>query len=139
MGRRPGFLFKSKDFSKLSAVFTEDAFANYSIAAPIMNGLPVIESTLQAALANLTTQHSLTTQSIDVLSNRQAVGRAGTSAEGQMIVAYASYMDKLRVDHGTLKIFNRQVTFPVGPHLIENHIVLTPRSYCPFIRSTLPA
>jgi ketosteroid isomerase-like protein len=116
----------SKDFSKLSAVFTEDAFANYSIAAPLMYGLPAIESTLQAVLVNQTTQHSLTTQSIDVLNNTHAeattyviatqFGKAGTIYQGQLVVVYAYYSDELRVDHDTWKIYNRQVVFMVGPH-----------------------
>jgi ketosteroid isomerase-like protein len=116
----------SKDFSKLSAVFTEDAFANYSTAAPLMYGLPAIESTLQSVLVNFTTQHSLTTQSIDVLNQGQAeattyviatmFGRAGGLYQGQLVMAYANYVDKLRVDYGTWKIYNRQVNIMVGPH-----------------------
>jgi ketosteroid isomerase-like protein len=116
----------SKDFSKLSAVFTQDAFANYSIAAPIMNGLPAIESTLQAVLVNFTTQHSLTTQSVNVPNNGHAeattyviatmFGIDGTLFEGQLVSAYANYMDKLRVDQGTWKIYHRQVVIMVGLH-----------------------
>src|SRR5262245_44065486 len=116
----------SKDFSKLSTVFTQDAFANYSFAAPIMNGLPAIESTLQSVLVNFTTQHSLTTQSIDVVDNGHAhattyviathFGIAGKSFQGQMVVAYAQYQDKLRVDHGTWKIYDRLLVIMVSLH-----------------------
>jgi hypothetical protein len=116
----------SKNFTRLSTVFTDDVFANYSIAAGIFNNLSEIQDGLSAALRNLTTQHSLTTQSINVLSEGHAeattyviathFGIPSTSDEGLLVTVYASFKDKLRVtDDGVWKIFNRLVIFMVCP------------------------
>jgi ketosteroid isomerase-like protein len=112
-----------KDFHKLSEVFTDDAVANYGTPLGVMNGLSQIESTLQNALLNVTTQHSLTTQSIDIISNGEAnattyviatqFGNEGTSLEGQMIVVYARYEDQLRDTQGGWRIYNRLVLYMV--------------------------
>ena len=112
-----------KDFDKLSEAFTDDAFANYGSPLGVMNGLSQIESILQNALLNVTTQHSLTTQSIDIISNCEAnattyvianqFGNEGTSLEGQMIVVFARYEDQLKDTHDGWRIYNRLVVYMV--------------------------
>jgi hypothetical protein len=56
----------------LSAVFTNNAVADYSSPVGVLHGLPTIISSLTLALINFTTQQSLTTQTVDIVSNGQA-------------------------------------------------------------------
>ena len=137
-----------KDFSHLSTVFTNDAVANYGIAGGVFHGLSDIEIKLSGLLVNFTTQHSLTTQSINVLSKHNAeadtyviatqFGKASTSTEGTMVVAYARFQDKLRFTNGVWKIYDRLVVFMVHPiqfFKFERQLI----RFCqgPFIRSSL--
>jgi SnoaL-like domain len=108
----------SKNFDNgLPAVFTEDAIANYTLPTGVLNGLPAIIQTLSNSLVNFTTQHSLTTQLIDIVGNNKAesvtylmathFGIDGTIYEGLVSKAFSKYEDKLRVDHGVWKIYHR--------------------------------
>jgi hypothetical protein len=55
-----------KRFADLSLVFTPNAVTNYSAPLNVLNGLPMIEATLEAALRLVSTQHSYGTQLIDI-------------------------------------------------------------------------
>lgn len=113
----------SKNFDKLSDVFTDDAFADYGVPVGVMNGLPQIKSVLNSSLFNVTSQHSLTTQSIDNVKNGKAdattyviateFGKEGTQFDGLMIVIYARYEDKLKDTHDGWRIYHRVVVFMV--------------------------
>jgi hypothetical protein len=114
----------SKDFENgLSAVFTEDAIATYSSPIGVLNGLPTIIQSLSYYLTNVTTQHSLTTQVIDIVGNNEAssvtyviatqFGINGTIYGRLVITVFGKYEDKLRVDNGVWKIYNRNESYMV--------------------------
>ena len=65
-----------KNFSALSAVFTQNVVANYSAPLNVLYGLEAVEAALQASLAPVTTQHGLSTFSVQNLDLE--AGRAGT-------------------------------------------------------------
>jgi len=105
----------SKNFNGLSGVFTDDAVANYGPPLGILYGLPAIIASLDYNLENFTTQHSLTTQTIDILANGTAdtvtyvnaihFGVNGTIYGGEYARAWARYEDQMRVgDDGVWRI-----------------------------------
>lgn len=65
-----------KNFSALSAVFAPSVVANYSAPLNVIYGLENVEAALQAALAPVTSQHALSTFSVQNLDLKE--GRAGT-------------------------------------------------------------
>ncbi|OQO09090.1 hypothetical protein B0A48_05981 [Cryoendolithus antarcticus] len=56
----------SKDFTRLSQVFTPDIVANYSAPLNVIRGLSQVQAVLQQSLAPVTTQHALSTQVMDI-------------------------------------------------------------------------
>lgn len=108
----------SKDFDDgLPEVFTNDAIAEYPPPVGVLNGVHAIIDSLSLNLINFTTQHSLTTQLVEIVGHDEAkavtylyanhFGIDGTIYEGLVSTAFGKYVDKLRVDHGVWKIFNR--------------------------------
>ncbi|KAL4806826.1 hypothetical protein BDV18DRAFT_159995 [Aspergillus unguis] len=61
-----------KNFTALSSIFAPAATANYSAPLNVLAPLSGIQSALANSLACVSTQHSLGTQAIDVLSGRYA-------------------------------------------------------------------
>ena len=61
------FAIDGKNFAALHRVFTYDVIANYSAPLNVITGLSNLQSVLNASLFYVTTQHSFTTQAIDVL------------------------------------------------------------------------
>lgn len=55
-----------KQFDQLSQVFTQDVVANYSAPLGVLHGLSAVQVTLEASLAPVTSQHSLTTQTLEL-------------------------------------------------------------------------
>jgi ketosteroid isomerase-like protein len=117
-------LIDSKNFDGLSAVFTDDVYADYSPPLGVLTGLPAVENSLSFNLANFTTQHSLTTQSINVVSQGNAetityfiathFGINDTIYAGDVVSAYGRYEDKLRVTNdGMWKIYHRHLIYMV--------------------------
>lgn len=113
----------SKNFGGFTSIFTPNVSADYSTSIGVLNGIPEIQSTLSAALANVTTQHSLTTQYFEVIG----AGQANTTSyfvaahfgmgvyEGQFATAYGKYEDTLKLtSDGTWKIDKRRVVYMVG-------------------------
>jgi SnoaL-like domain len=123
-------LIDSKNFDGLSAVFTENVYTNYSPPLGVLIGLPTVIETLRFNLENLTTQHSLTTQSINILGNGHAetvtyliathFGINNTIYEGEVLTAYARYEDKLRVDGGVWKMYFRHLIYMVCPFFMTH-------------------
>jgi ketosteroid isomerase-like protein len=114
----------SKNFDRLSAVFTEDVYADYSPPIGILIGLPAVKQSLSSNLVNLTTQHSLTTQSIHVLSEGRAdattyfiathFGIDETIYAGKVLWAYGRYEDQLKVtNNGVWKVYHRHLIYMV--------------------------
>lgn len=104
----------SKNFAGFTSIFTADVHADYSYS-PAWNGVSEIQGNLSAALANVTTQHSLTTQYIEVLDAEKAnvttyliAQHFGKGAyEGEIVVAYGKYEDMLMLTGGAWKIARR--------------------------------
>lgn len=65
-----------KNFSALSAVFAPNVVANYSAPLNLLYGLEAVEANLQASLAPVTTQHALSTFSVQTLDLEE--GSAGS-------------------------------------------------------------
>ena len=61
-------IIDGKDFSSLNQIFTTTAVANYSAPLNVLTPLSTIEAVLAASLAPVNTQHSLTTQIIEILA-----------------------------------------------------------------------
>ena len=60
------------NYTILNQVFAANATANFATFAEYLQGLPAIKKGLRDSLANSTSQHALTTQSIDVFEDRKA-------------------------------------------------------------------
>lgn len=95
----------SKNFSSLSLVFTPDVSANYSTPIGVLSGLKSVETTLEALLKPVTTQHSYGTQFVDTLASEvearsvtyYTASQFGTGAfEGQVRACGMGRMKKLR-------------------------------------------
>ena len=69
-------LIDSKNFDGLSDIFTSDAYTEYPLPVVVPIGPPAIIKSLRINLANFTTQHSLTTQLVNVLSKDKAESQA---------------------------------------------------------------
>jgi hypothetical protein len=114
----------------LPTVFTDDAVADYGPPFGVLRGVHAIIDSLTVNLANWTTQHSLTTQVINILDGEKEAetvtylvavhfGKDGTIYEGLYNTARAKYEDKLRVDKdGTWKIYIRNEFNMVRPRVI---------------------
>ena len=61
-----------KNFNQLSEVFTQDVVANYSAPLGVLRGLSAVQVTLEASLAPVTSQHSLTTQTLELQGDTHA-------------------------------------------------------------------
>ncbi|KAL3463456.1 hypothetical protein BJX64DRAFT_287474 [Aspergillus heterothallicus] len=120
----------SKNFSSLSLIFAPDAVANYSAPLGVLTGLPEIESVLNASLACVTTQHSLGTQVINVLSHEMArsvtyytaahFGKGDLSSE--TAVVYGQYQDIWKkARDGTWRIVGRDLVYMSG--VIGNQMI----------------
>jgi hypothetical protein len=113
----------SKNFAGLALVFTPDAVANYGQPLGVLNGLSEIQQTLSTALANVLSQHSLTTQHITLLDNNNATATTYVIASefgvgvynGQLLTIWAKYDDLLRTNSGSWLIYDRLVTYMVRP------------------------
>ena len=117
-------LIDSKKFDGLSAVFTDDVFADYSPPLGILTGLPAVKQSISFNLVNFTTQHSLTTQSINLVGEKRAetttyfiathFGINKTIYEGKVATAHGRYEDKLRVTNGGVwKVYHRHLIYMV--------------------------
>lgn len=94
----------TKEFTSFASIFTPDVYANYSGPYPWI-GLPELQGNLSSFLVNVTTQHSLTTQYIQMLEQGKAnvttyliAQHFGSGAyEGEMATAYGKYEDTLKL------------------------------------------
>ncbi|KAK6437604.1 hypothetical protein LTR95_006202 [Oleoguttula sp. CCFEE 5521] len=99
----------TKDFSLLGRVFTPDVIAKYPFG-PALEGVPAIQAKISDRLKHITSQHALTTQTIEIAAD-------GTTAEtttyftgihfgqgkwkGQQVTAWGRYVDhfvKVKLD-----------------------------------------
>jgi len=112
-----------KNFAALSSVFTSNAVANYSAPLNVLTPLSNIESTLQASLAAVTTQHAFTTQLIDILSLNSAFSVTYYTAThfgrgpylGETATAYGQYQDVwARQSDFSWKITHRNLVYMVS-------------------------
>ena len=121
-----------KNFPALGLVFATNAVANYSAPLNVLTPLSTIESALEASLAPVTTQHSFSTQVIDILSPNTAVSVTYYTAThfgigqfaGQIVIAYGQYQDvwdkqednAWRISHRNLVYMVRRCVFRhLGP------------------------
>lgn len=112
-----------KDFASLSSIFAPDAIANYSAPLNVLTPLQSIQDTLSASLACVSTQHSLGTQVIDVLSPLEArsvtyftASHFGRSAKmaGQVATAHGQYQDLWRrQEDGGWRVVVRNLVYMV--------------------------
>ncbi|KAF7357232.1 SnoaL-like domain-containing protein [Mycena sanguinolenta] len=120
-----------KNFEALALVFTADAVANYSAPLDVLTPLATIQAVLASSLEKVTTQHSLGTQVIEVLSESEAFSVTYYTAthfgmgvyEGEIVVAYGQYQDYWVRQHQSWKIQNRNLVY-MGP-LIGNTSIFT--------------
>ena len=124
------FAIDGKNFPLLRKVFFPDAVANYSAPLGVLTPLKTIEATLEASLSPVTTQHALSTLSIDLL-RRGCTARSTTyytashfgknKYEGQVVYAYGQYQDTWSKDRdGTWKIQFRNLVYMVRSLLPSN-------------------
>ncbi|OJI96601.1 hypothetical protein ASPVEDRAFT_78367 [Aspergillus versicolor CBS 583.65] len=110
-----------KDFAALSSIFAPDAVANYSAPLNVLTPLDSIQDTLSASLACVSTQHSLGTQIIDVVSPLEArsvtyftashFGRSGRMA-AQVATAHGQYQDLWRrQEDGNWRVVVRNLVY----------------------------
>ncbi|KAF8147056.1 hypothetical protein K438DRAFT_1990026 [Mycena galopus ATCC 62051] len=120
-----------KNFGALALVFTADAVANYSAPLDVLTPLATIQSALASSLEKVTTQHALSTQVIEVLSESEAFSVTYYTAthfgmgvyEGEILVAYGQYQDHWVLQNHSWKIQNRNLVY-MGP-LIGNLSIFT--------------
>lgn len=110
-----------KDFNALSQVFTTDTVANYSAPLNVLTPLSTIESTLQASLAAVTTQHSYGTQIVQLFGPCVAqtvtyyrAAQFGVGLyEGEVLYAYGQYRDILVLAEQGWRIKERTLAYMV--------------------------
>ncbi|KAJ7888565.1 hypothetical protein B0H14DRAFT_2692997 [Mycena olivaceomarginata] len=120
-----------KNFEALALVFAADAVANYSAPLNVLTPLATIRAVLASSLEKVTTQHALSTQVIEVLSESEAFSvtyytatHFGTGVyEGEIVVAYGQYQDYWVLQHQSWKIQHRNLVY-MGP-LIGNLSIFT--------------
>lgn len=126
-----------KNFAAFSEIFTRDVYTNYSAPLNVLTPLSVLEATIKASLAPVTTQHQYGTQLIDLLYGdltprsesgcegpTQAVSVSYFTAthfgkgayEGQSLIAYGQYQDSWvkNVSAGTWRIAVRNLVYMVS-------------------------
>jgi hypothetical protein len=96
------FAIDGKDFAALSNIFAQNVVANYFAPLNILTPLSAVISVLESSLGCVTTQHSVSTQLITVLSVKSAFsvtyframhfGRGNTTA-GPYLEAFGQYQD----------------------------------------------
>ncbi len=112
-----------KNFAALSSIFAADAVANYSAPLNVLTPLESIQDTLSASLACVSTQHSLGTQIIDVVSPMEArsvtyytashFGRSTKMAK-QVATAHGQYQDLWRrQEDGSWRVVVRNLVYMV--------------------------
>ncbi|MCJ1377153.1 hypothetical protein MMC17_000245 [Xylographa soralifera] len=122
-----------KNFAALSAVFMQNVVANYSTPLNVLYGLEAVEAALQAALAPVSTQHALSTFSVQHLDLE--TGTAGTvqyytashfgmgEYYGEVVYAYGRYVDRWTSGDEGWRIEERVLEY-MGP-LIGNLSIFT--------------
>ncbi|KAJ7658977.1 hypothetical protein B0H17DRAFT_1213054 [Mycena rosella] len=130
LGHYP-LIIDGKNFGALALVFAADAVANYSAPLDVLTPLATIQAVLASSLEKVTTQHALSTQVIEVLSEGEAFSVTYFTAthfgmgvyEGEIAVAYGQYQDYWVLQHQSWKIQNRNLVY-MGP-LIGNLSIFT--------------
>jgi hypothetical protein len=110
-----------KNFEALALVFAADAVANYSASLNVLTPLATIQAVLASSLEKVTTQHSLGTQVIEVLSESEAFSVTYFTAthfgmgvyEGEIVVGYGQYQDYWVLQHQSWKIQHRNLVYMV--------------------------
>ncbi|KAK6439080.1 hypothetical protein LTR95_004711 [Oleoguttula sp. CCFEE 5521] len=128
----------SKDFGRLSQVFTTDIVANYSEPLNAITGLAQVQQVLQKSLAPVTTQHALSTQVIDIHGDSANSTTYLTAShfgsglyEGQVLYAYGKYIDQLvRMSRAyaqapTWRVRARNLVY-MGPFIGNASVFLSP-------------
>ncbi|KAF7366993.1 SnoaL-like domain-containing protein [Mycena sanguinolenta] len=108
-----------KNFGALALVFAADAVANYSAPLGVLTPLTTIQAVLASSLEKVTTQHALSTQVIEVLSESEAFSVTYYTAthfgmgvyEGEIAVAYGQYQDYWVLQHESWKIQTRNLVY----------------------------
>ncbi|KAF2499782.1 hypothetical protein BU16DRAFT_524231 [Lophium mytilinum] len=94
----------TKDFERLTEVFTTDVDAVYPFPGGQMKGVEAVQNKIRARLGTVVTQHALTTQIIRFNDDGKSASAetyfTGShfghgDFEGQAITAYGKYMDEL--------------------------------------------
>lgn len=125
----------TKNFALLSSVFTPDARANYTSYLSNLAGLPAIQSSLQAAVAKIDSQHLLGSITIDIADDGEvAVANSTTyfqaslfgkgNLTGKVLYQYGYYVDDLVLvrDQGW-RILKRELVFQ-GPGMVGDKAVI---------------
>ncbi|KAJ6459556.1 hypothetical protein C8R45DRAFT_1109426 [Mycena sanguinolenta] len=120
-----------KNFEALALVFAPDAVANYSAPLDVLTPLATIQAALASSLEKVTTQHALSTQVIEILSESEAFSVTYYTAthfgmglfEGEILVAYGQYQDHWVLRDQGWKIQNRNLAY-MGP-FIGNLLIFT--------------
>jgi hypothetical protein len=110
-----------KNFGALALVFAADSVANYSAPLDVLTPLATIQAVLASSLEKVTTQHALSTQVIEVLSEGEAFSVTYFTAthfgmgvsEGEMVVTHGQYQDHWALQHQSWKIKNRNLVYMV--------------------------
>ncbi|KAJ7213438.1 hypothetical protein GGX14DRAFT_618668 [Mycena pura] len=121
MGHYP-LSIDGKNFTALALVFAADAVANYSAPLGVLTPLETIQAVLESSLEKVTTQHALSTQVIELLSEGEAFSVTYFTAthfgvgvyEGEIAVAYGQYQDFWVLQHHSWKIRHRNLVY-MGP------------------------
>ncbi|KAJ6474882.1 hypothetical protein C8R45DRAFT_834758, partial [Mycena sanguinolenta] len=106
-----------KNFTALALVFAADAVANYSAPLGVLTPLAIIQAVLAKRLEKITTQHAMSTQVIEVLSESEAFSVTYYTAmhfgmgvyESEIAVAYGQYQDYWVLQDQSWKIQNRNL------------------------------
>jgi hypothetical protein len=109
-----------KNAPLFDAVFTPDAFANYTGPLSNLTGLTAVREALLASVAGLATQHQLGTTLIDIAGDGQANSTTYFTANlvsvvpetaGDFTVLFGLYRDELVETDAGWRISKRQLEF----------------------------
>ena len=118
-----------KNFGLLSDVFTPNAVANYPNR--VVQGLPAIQTFLKAQLADIVTQHTISSTVVDFVNKRSpnstsylvAYSFGQGNLTGQTLNFYGRYLDQWEYRGGGWKTKSRELIFFVNGILISGSMM----------------
>ena len=118
-----------KNFGLLSDVFTPNAVANYPNS--VVRGLPAIQTFLKAQLADIVTQHTISSTVVDFVNKRSPNSTSYLVAyyfgqgnlTGQTLSFYGRYLDQWEYRGGGWKTKSRELIFFVSGILISDSMM----------------